>query len=241
MCGIAGIVGGGRAAQLDAMLDAMRPRGPDDRGRWEGSAPPVLLGHLRLSIIDLSPSGHQPMHSADGALTIVFNSELYNYLELRAELADYPFRTQSDTEVILAAWQRWGPAALDRFLGMFAFALWDAPRQTLTLVRDRFGVKPLYFARMGAGLTFASEIKALHAGGLPARPSAAAWATYLALGHYDHAGYTFWEGAESLPPGHLLTWRDGRTQVQAWYDLAARVVAEGTDQRSDLEVEDELA
>ena len=196
MCGIAGLVGPS-AAQPDAeptlarMLDAQASRGPDDRGAHAG--PEVRLGHLRLSIIDLSPGGHQPMATPDGRYHIVFNGELYNFVELRAELGPSEFRTASDTEVVLAAFARWGEACLDRFRGMFAFAVWDARERRLTLARDRFGVKPLHYAvRPDGTLLFASEIRGLHAAGIAPEPDLAAWATYLATGHYDHGERTFW-------------------------------------------------
>ena len=126
------------------------------------------LGHNRLSIIDLSPAGHQPMPNHDGTRWIVFNGEIYNYLELRAELSDYPYRSQTDTEVVLAAYERWGEKCLDHLLGMFAFSIWDSRAQRLFVARDRFGVKPLYYHRSADGtLWLASEIKALHSAGVP--------------------------------------------------------------------------
>ena len=126
------------------MLEAHGHRGPD--GEAIVLRDGVGLGHLRLAIIDLSAAAAEPMPNADGTAWLVFNGEIYNYNELRAELAGYPFRTESDTEVLLAAYERWGEACLDRFNGMFAFALWDERTRTLFAARDRFGVKPLYFA-----------------------------------------------------------------------------------------------
>ncbi|MGH7058523.1 MAG: asparagine synthetase B family protein, partial [Acetobacteraceae bacterium] len=150
MCAIAGIFAPG--AQLDvrsvvAMTDAMRHRGPDDAGAEVVANGELALGHRRLSILDLSPLGHQPMRHASGRLWITFNGEIYNFRQIRAELAAAgdSFRTESDTEVILAAYRRWGSAALSRFHGMFALALWDTDRERLVLVRDRFGVTPLYY------------------------------------------------------------------------------------------------
>ncbi len=236
MCGIAGIFGTD-AARLKAMMEALSHRGPDGVGYHV--EPSAALGHARLSIIDLSDDGRQPMSDASGRWWISFNGEIYNYLELRAELASgYEFRTRTDTEVLLAAWIRWGPACLDRLVGMFAFLIWDARDRKVFAVRDRFGVKPLYFHEKDGALYVASEIKALHAAGVPARPDAASWASYLAHGLYDHTDRTFWESVRSLPPGHFLTWQDGRTSITRWYDVAERIGPE-LDSRTDREVQDE--
>src|SRR5262249_21227740 len=144
------------------------------------------LGHNRLSIIDLSDAGRQPMSDSTGRYWIVFNGEIYNYLELRDEL-DYQFQTRTDTEVLLAAYQKWGKACLDKLIGMFAFAIWDEKDRRLFAARDRFGVKPLYYKHSPKGnLLLASEIKALHSAGVPSYPDTIAWATYLAYGLYDH-------------------------------------------------------
>jgi asparagine synthase (glutamine-hydrolysing) len=241
MCGIAGIVGRGQATVevVAAMVDAQRHRGPDAEGLYEDPSGRAVLGHNRLSIIDLSPAGRQPMASADARYWIVFNGEIYNYRELRAELVDRPFRTRTDTEVILAAYAKWGEACLDRFVGMFAFAIWDEREKRLFAARDRFGVKPLYFhARADGAWLFASEIKALHAGGVPVEPDSVAWASYLALGLSDQSARTFWSGINSLPPGHALEWKDGRTRLSCWYSLPERVGPD-YDRRSDEAVEEE--
>ncbi|MDD5368445.1 MAG: asparagine synthase (glutamine-hydrolyzing) [Anaerolineaceae bacterium] len=239
MCGISGIVGTGwQKAQLDAMVAALHHRGPDNSGTWVDPSGTAGLGHDRLSIIDLSNTGYQPMRNGRGDLWIIFNGELYNYLELRAELADYPYISHTDTEVALAAYERWGDACLERFIGMFAFAVWDTRRQRLFAARDRFGVKPFYYAtRPDGGLVFASEIKALHAAGVPAVPDTTAWATYLANGLYDHTPRTFWSGVQALPPGSWLAWESGQMHVERWYDLADRVTEQ--DCRSLAVVEEE--
>lgn len=226
MCGIAIVAGAdGAGARVDRMLGTLTHRGPDDRGCWQSPAHDVALGQTRLSIIDLSAAGHQPMFSADERYALVFNGEVYNHVELRAELSDYPFRSRTDTEVVLAAWVRWGPACLDRLVGMFAFAIWDTRDRTLIAARDRFGVKPLLHADLpGGGIALASETCALHAAGVPAAPDEVAWATYLDGGLYDHSPRTFWRGISSVPAGHLLTWRPGaRAELRCWYDFAARV------------------
>ncbi len=227
MCGIVAVVGTARVGpELDRMVDRLRHRGSDAGGVFRDGG--VGLGHRRLSIIDLSEAGRQPMSTADGRLTIVFNGEIYNYLELRGELAGFPFRTHSDTEVVLAAYERWGEQCLDRFVGMFAFVLWDAREQRVLAARDRFGVKPLYRARRADGaIVLASEIKALHAAGVPAIPDVTAWATYLATGLYDHGTRTFWRDVEAVPAGTLLSWRpDEPVTARRWYDLAERVGSE---------------
>ncbi len=240
MCGIAGIFGSGwERGQLEAMVASQRHRGPDSQGIWRDSGGIAGLGFNRLSIIDLSAAGRQPMASRDGRFWIVFNGEIYNYLELRAELDDYPYRSNTDTEVVLAAYERWGEGCLDRFIGMFAFLLWDEAEKSLIAVRDRFGVKPMnYHERPDGTLWVASEIKALHAAGVPVCPDSKTWAAYLTFGLCDHSERTFWDGIRSLPPGHLLTWRRGETRVRCWYDLPERVGSEW-DERSDEEVREE--
>src|SRR5262245_52265842 len=146
MCGISGIVGQGwERSQLAAMVAIQHHRGPDENDLYVDPSGQAGLGHNRLSIIDLSAAGHQPMPNHDRTLWIVFNGEVYNYLELRAELSDYPYRSQTDTEVVLAAYDRWGEKCLDHLLGMFAFLIWDSRAQRLFVARDRFGVKPLYY------------------------------------------------------------------------------------------------
>lgn len=209
------------------MVASQRHRGPDAEGVYVDPEGTAGLGHNRLSIIDLSPAGRQPMSNGDGNLWIVFNGEIYNYVELRAELSGYLFRTNTDTEVILAAYERWGEACLDRFIGMFAFAIWNRREQTVFAACDRFGVKPLhYHLRQDGTLLISSEIRALHAAGVPVRADACSWAVYLTYGLQDYSPRTFWEGIESLPPGHTLTWRNGRVRTRCWYDLAERIGVE---------------
>lgn len=240
MCGIAGIFGNNlEQAQLVAMVQAQDHRGPDATGLWRSANGSAGIAHNRLSIIDLSEAGRQPMSNHDNRLRIVFNGEIYNYLELRAELSDYPYRSHSDTEVILAAYERWGENCLDRFIGMFAFLIWDDDRQKLFAARDRFGVKPLnYHLKEDGSLLIASEIKALFAAGIDAKPDETSWADYLNSGLYDHSERTFWRGVNSLPAGHSLTWQRGNLQITHWYDLAARV-GDSFDQRAEAEVQEE--
>ena len=221
MCGIAGIVGGAPGRDtLDAMLASLEHRGPDDRGAFAGDG--VALGMTRLSIIDLV-TGQQPMSSDDGAARIVFNGEIYNFRAVRAELqaGGYRFRTQSDTEVILRAWEADGERCVERLRGMFAFAIWDARRRRLFLARDRLGKKPLYYWRGGGALVFASEIKALLCHPGPGR--AVDWPAlhhYLAYG-YTPAGRSAFAGIMKLPPGHTATLDGDTFTARRYWSLPA--------------------
>ena len=221
MCGIAGIVGGAPGRDtLDAMLASLEHRGPDDRGAFAGDG--VALGMTRLSIIDLV-TGQQPMSSDDGAARIVFNGEIYNFRAVRAELqaGGHRFRTQSDTEVILRAWEADGERCVERLRGMFAFAIWDARRRRLFLARDRLGKKPLYYWRGGGALVFASEIKALLCHPGPGR--AVDWPAlhhYLAYG-YTPAGRSAFAGIMKLPPGHTATLDGDTFTARRYWSLPA--------------------
>ncbi|MGQ0612327.1 MAG: asparagine synthase (glutamine-hydrolyzing) [Planctomycetaceae bacterium] len=242
MCGIAGMFGRGAGpGALRAMAAAQRHRGPDDQGLAFDAAGPAGLAHTRLSILDLTPAGRQPMACPEGRYRIAFNGEVYNYRELRAALPESSFSTGTDTEVVLAAYRRWGEACLDRFVGMFAFAIWDRRERRLFAARDRFGVKPLYTAHLRDGtLLLASEIKALHAAGLAREPDETAWATWLAHGWCDQSPRTFWSGVSALAPGTSLTWQQGRVATRTWYDLAARSGPD-LDARPEETVADEYA
>jgi len=222
MCGIAGIIGkDAREERVRPMISAIAHRGPDGEGIAQ--LPFAAFGHRRLSIIDLSDAGHQPMTSTDGRFVITFNGELYNYRELRAELSDYPFQSHTDTEVVLAAWSKWGEKALERFLGMFAFAIADLKQETVTLVRDRLGIKPLFYTEQNGAFYFGSEIKALLAAGISSKPNESIVADYLLYGYYEHRPETFFEGILSLRGGHLLTWKNGQTTIRRWWNLPERV------------------
>ncbi|HIA15929.1 MAG TPA: asparagine synthetase B, partial [Dehalococcoidia bacterium] len=166
MCGITGLwdrTGTGDASAVIAMRDALSHRGPDDAGVETWPEHGVGLGHTRLAILDLSPMGHQPMYSHDSSLCITYNGEVYNFKEIRRELEQlgYKFRSESDTEVLLQAYQEWGEASACRFRGMFAYAIWDTYRRQMVLFRDRVGIKPLYYYWDGRTFAFASEIKAI--------------------------------------------------------------------------------
>ena len=244
MCGIAGVFGfGWQREQLEAMVASQHHRGPDASGIYIDPTGVAGLGHNRLSIIDLSEAGRQPMCDMYGRYWIIFNGEVYNYLELREQLeSEFEFRTRTDTEVLLAAYQKWGRACLDRLIGMFAFAIWDNREQKLFVARDRFGVKPLYYHQSGDGTLFlASEIKAIHAAGVSAEPDAVTWATYLAHGLYDNSERTFWKDIYSLPAGHTLTWKEGQSTIDCWYDIADRIRPEFDDRSLEVVQEEYLA
>src|SRR6267154_956049 len=227
MCGLNGLVytDPNRSVSEDlliAMRDAIRHRGPDDSGTFLG--PGVGLGSRRLAILDLSERGRMPMSSPDGRYRIVYNGEVYNYQDLRAALASRGcmFRSQTDTEVLLALYEREGPAMLDRLNGMFAVAIWDCRDRTLFLARDRLGVKPLYYIVRDGLLAFASEEKALFAAGLRAEFDPNTWPELLCF-RYVAGGATPYRGVKRILPGHYLLWRDGRVTSRRWWDLAARV------------------
>ncbi len=222
MCGIAGFLHADRErpadeARLRRMTDALAHRGPDGAGYVVRGA--LGLGHRRLSIIDLA-TGDQPMTNDDGSVVLSFNGEIYNYVELREELRALGrvFRTDSDTEVIIRAYEQWGDACQRRFNGMWAFALWDSGSERLLLSRDRLGEKPLHYALHDRTLVFASEIKSLFAYGVPRRPDLAWSEVYACLG-FVPAPHSFYAGVMKLPPAHCLVWQDGRTTLTRYWDL----------------------
>lgn len=224
MCGLFALIGAADAALGRRVADCLQHRGPDDSGVWASDrGTPVTLASTRLSIIDLSPAGHMPMHSADGRMVIVYNGEIYNFRELRAELEGRGeiFQSQSDTEVLLAAYRCWGTHCVQRLRGMFAFAIWDMDKQQLFAARDRLGIKPLYWTESVRGLAIASELKGLLAGGLAPREL-----DLQALHHYltfycVPPPHTMLAGVQALLPGHSLTWQAGRVSVQQYWDLPA--------------------
>ena len=224
MCGIAGIVDESKPPteqQIEAMTADIVYRGPDGSGHLVLGEEGVALGHRRLSILDLSEGGRQPMASADGRYIVTFNGEMYNYLEVRKELEGlgHAFRSQSDTEVLLTAYAQWGAQCLGRFIGMFAFAIWDRQRRELFAARDRLGIKPFYYYQNGRALWFASEIKSiLKLGVVPRQVDLSLIDAYMEFG-YVPGDATLHQGVRRLLPGHALTWRDGRTTVSEYWDF----------------------
>jgi asparagine synthase (glutamine-hydrolysing) len=253
MCGIAGFIGAlpgtmpeGLDAVANAMSRALQHRGPDDQGTWIDRELGAALVHLRLSIVDLSPAGHQPMASANGRYVIVFNGEVYSFQEIRKDLEarGVTFRGHSDTEVILESIVAFGlDATLKRMIGMFAIALWDRKERTLTLIRDRLGIKPVYWAKFGSLFMFGSELKALRAcpGWTPLinRDAVAAYMRH----NYIPAPHTIYQGVSKLEPGCVLTlpW-SGKPAITRFWDPRA-VAKSGLAsplQGSDSELTDQL-
>ena len=230
MCGICGVVGPVERAFADdvaPMARTLAHRGPDDFGTFErrfrtlAGEHVVALGHTRLSIIDLSPLGHQPMTTADGALTIAFNGEIYNYRELRAELVakGARFRSDSDTEVLLEGYRAWGTESLGRLNGMYAFALWDEAQGRLLLARDPVGIKPLYYGVQGGVLSFGSELRALRRHrGFVATIDRGALGRFLRLG-YVPGPETIYAGYRRLMPGDFLVWERGEISTGTFWRL----------------------
>jgi asparagine synthase (glutamine-hydrolysing) len=222
MCGIAGIYDlRGRpvaSSEVRAMQEAIAHRGPDDHGQYVDNG--LGLVNRRLAIIDLSPAGHQPMANEDGSLLLVYNGEIYNFPELvpLLEARGHQFHSRTDTEVVLHAFEEWGPACVERFNGMFAFAIWDRRAERLFLARDRFGIKPLYYAHQDGRFLFASEIKSLLRAGLPRRVSAEALSEYFSFQNVL-SDLTLFDGVRLLPPGHTLTISDDGLETHRYWDL----------------------
>jgi asparagine synthase (glutamine-hydrolysing) len=223
MCGIAGFVaadqlGADDRARLAAMRDIIAHRGPDDAGEFvDGQA---ALGHRRLSIVDLA-AGHQPLSNEDETIWIVFNGEIYNHASLRPglETAGHRYRTRSDTETIVHAYEQWGDACVEHLRGMFAFAIWDAPRRRLLLARDRLGVKPLYWAQAGNRLLFASEIKSILESGLIRAEADETRLPELLSARYLSGAETLFKGIHRLLPGHTLVFEQGRIAIKEYWDV----------------------
>ncbi|MBV9925442.1 MAG: asparagine synthase (glutamine-hydrolyzing) [Acidobacteria bacterium] len=239
MCGIAGLISLNPERRVGAMLKSVEHRGYDDEGVWS-SAPfdeegrRACLAHRRLAIIDTSSAGHQPMPSAGGRFTVTFNGEIYNYRELRRRLEGLgrEFRTDTDTEVMLEAFAEWGVEGALPFLnGMFAFAVWDEREKTLTLARDRLGIKPLFYAEVrtegGASFAFGSEAKAVLASGLVKPELDLEGLNQQLTFLWTPDPHTLFRGVRRLPPGHVLTWREGVVTTREWWDVSFDEIEEG--------------
>ncbi|MDY7394206.1 asparagine synthase (glutamine-hydrolyzing) [Aureibaculum sp. 2210JD6-5] len=223
MCGIAGVFGNeSNSVVLGKMLTAQAHRGPDNTGIWVDQN--IAIGHNRLSIIDLSVDSNQPFIDNSGRYILSYNGEIYNYLELRQQLEScYEFKTNSDSEVLLAAYIKWGKDCLSRFNGMFSFIVYDSLLHKLFAARDRFGVKPFYYFKNKSNFYFASEIKSLHAVGIDKIPNKKAWANYLVFGSYGLPNETFWESIEQLAGGHFLELDNDILLIKKWYHFEKEI------------------
>jgi asparagine synthase (glutamine-hydrolysing) len=239
MCGIAGYTGREIPGLMPCMLDLIRHRGPDDDGEYHDRE--IHLGMVRLSIIDLS-GGHQPITNEGGTIQVIFNGEIFNYVELKAELEarGHQFKTNSDTETIVHAYEEFGVSFANKLNGMFAIAIWDSRDQTVLVYRDRFGVKPLFYSQLNGSLIFGSEIKALRV-----HPAIGRELDYEAISHYLSlrnvpAPYTIYRDIRALLPGQMLTWNAGQgVKLASWYDLPTVVKWRDEDEDALLERIDE--
>ena len=240
MCGIAGIVSREPTKHIGPMLQSIEHRGRDDQGTWvsdpiDDTGRQVCFGHRRLSIIDTSAGGHEPMFSSDDRYVLTFNGEIYNYRELREQLQglNHKFHTDSDAEVLVTAFAHWGTDCLSRLNGMFAFAIWDKHQRTLTLARDHVGIKPLYYAHLPSSpgspssFVFASEIKAILASRLiKAQINPEALNQFLTF-LWSPDPLTLFAGIKTVPPGHLLQFHDDEIRLSQWWDVSFNEIEEG--------------
>jgi asparagine synthase (glutamine-hydrolysing) len=237
MCGIAGMAGTKDVALLKRMLEITRHRGPDDSGTYAspGQTPAdrIAIGNNRLSIIDLSPSGHQPMSNEDGRIWVAYNGEIYNFPELRRELVEdgHTFRSKTDTEILVHLWEKHGPDMAKRLNGIFAFTIWDSNSQELFVFRDRLGIKPLYYSQVGDRLYFASEIKALlQCQEIDPAIDPAAVGDYLTLLYIPNPS-TIFKNIFKLQAGHQLRWKNGEIQITPYWNLSyGNYFTESTDE-----------
>ena len=239
MCGIAGIVASDRLhaddrARLAPMRDVITHRGPDDAGAFVDAQ--AALGHRRLSIVDLA-AGHQPLSNEDESIWIVFNGEIYNHAEVRPTLEahGHRYRTRSDTETIVHAYEQWGDACVEHLRGMFAFAIWDARRRRLLLARDRMGIKPLYWTLAGDRILFGSEIKSILASGLVQAEANDRGIPELLSTRYLSGAETLFKGIHRLMPGHVLVFEHGTATTRQWWDVPAGARRPEIDRMSDAE------
>jgi asparagine synthase (glutamine-hydrolysing) len=241
MCGINGVIGKEKNKDVSGILqrmnDSIAHRGPDAAGIWQNDI--CGLGHRRLSIIDTSPAGNQPFFSSDHKITMVFNGEIYNYIELKKELEkDFTFQTQTDTEVIIAAYRKWGIDCISHFFGMFAFALWDDETNQLFIVRDRLGIKPLYYGEKNGAIWFSSEIRALlNTNEFERKISTNSLADYFRY-QTVHAPNTIIAGIHMLMPGHYMLVKEGKKEIKKFWSFDGNVKASNatsiTEVRNDI-------
>lgn len=241
MCGINGVIGKEKNKDVSGILqrmnDSIAHRGPDAAGIWQNDI--CGLGHRRLSIIDTSPAGNQPFFSSDHKITMVFNGEIYNYIELKKELEkDFTFQTQTDTEVIIAAYRKWGIDCISHFFGMFAFALWDEETNQLFIVRDRLGIKPLYYGEKNGAIWFSSEIRALlNTNEFERKISANSLADYFRY-QTVHAPNTIIAGIHMLMPGHYMLVKEGKKEIKKYWSFDGNAKASNatsiTEVRNDI-------
>ncbi len=236
MCGIAGIFqfrkGNNHHDALHRMIHCQAHRGPDGQGAYEEPSDGIYLGHLRLSIIDLSAQASQPMKDADDRYMLIFNGEIYNYQEIRSGISDYPFKTQSDSEVILASYRKWGKDCVKYFNGIFGLAIWDKKEKSLFISRDQLGIKPVYFALDPDKIVFASEIRALLSSGLlPKKINQSALYDYLTY-QSTLGSDTLIENIIRLEPGHSLFIKNGKMEKFQYWDLLAERKFEFENQES---------
>ncbi len=221
MCGFTGFTrcSGDREAVLHDMLDRIRHRGPDAEGMYIDDS--IALGHRRLSIIDVTDAGNQPLYSADGKLVLVFNGEIYNYKEIRSELTEkgYTFSTNTDSEVLIYGYREYGEGLLKKLRGMFSFVIWDKETETLFGARDYFGIKPFYYAQMGDTFMFGSEIKSfLSHPDFKKELNTAQLENYLTF-QYSPGAETFFKGVCKLPPAHCFTYKKGKLEIHRWWEI----------------------
>lgn len=234
MCGIAGIVGEADPRVAAAMAGQIEHRGPDDSGVFTSTSGLCCLANRRLSILDLSESGHMPMCNEDGTVWASYNGEVYNFTDMRRLLegSGHSFRSRTDTEVLVHAYEEWGDGFLQRLNGMFAIAIWDESERRLLLARDRYGIKPLYYRGLSAGLAFASEVKALGVPGLPSLSADITQLPYYLCFLWVPGPETLFEGVFKLQPGNKLSWRVGQPPMIECFARADAFVSGGDDSRA---------
>jgi asparagine synthase (glutamine-hydrolysing) len=221
VCGIVGVYGRKDTGILDGMLDCIEHRGPDEVGRFTDETVPVTMGAQRLSIVDIDGSS-QPICNEDGTVAVVFNGEIYNYRELRERVKHYPFRSETDTEVLLYLYEEYGIDCLSLLRGMFAFAIWDENEDRLFVARDRLGQKPLFYRHSGERFWFGSTVKAILADNeVTARPDLPAIREYLTYQYVPHPRTGF-EGIRQLPPGEYIVFSDGEVHQDQYWSLSHR-------------------